>query len=300
MHKYKVSLGTPYRWLGEGFALCRAHPATFLGAASVMLVVSLLPALLNRLAASLLPDSLAVQGLIYIVFSLLLLPPIVGGFYRLAHATHRGEPVSARDVFAVLGDGPAVRRLVLTNLLFFFLLLLGVVVPVVALGGEELRSFLHALVSLERDATELPAMPEGLAPLLIGAALVGLLINTAKSLAMVQASLVERAPLQATGDGFRVALRNAAAFLLFYLPVAALAFVGFMVFALVAVLVGRRAQPAQPGAGLPGDHAGRGAGRTGRTTRSPSRSSTTPGAQTLADDDTPVLPSAGGEHQIEV
>lgn len=297
MHKVKVTLGTPYRWLGEAFALCRAHPATFLGAASVMLVVSLLPALLQRVAASLLPETLFVQGLIYIVFSLLLLPPIVGGFYRLAHAAHRGQPVSSRDLFVVMGDGPAARRLVLTNLVFFFLLLLGVVAPLVALGGEKLRTFLHALVTLQPGAKELPAMPEGLLPLLIGAALVGILISTAKSLAMVQASLSERTPLQATGDGFQVALRNAGAFLLFYLPVAALAFIGFMIFALLAVLVGAVLSllsptlaylAIMPVAVLVGlayyaiafaffYNAWR---------------------QTLADDDTPVLPT-GDTHQIE-
>ena len=55
---------------------------------------------------------------------------------------------------------------------------------------------------------------------------------------MAQASLAERSPLAATGDGFRVALRHAGAFVLFYVPVALLALLGFMAFALVAVLIG--------------------------------------------------------------
>lgn len=298
MSKVKVTLGTPYRWLGEAFALCRAHPGTFLGAASVMLIVSLLPALLQRLAATFLPNSLFVQGLIYVVFSLLVLPPIVGGFYRIAQATHRGQPVSSRDVFAVLSDGPAMRRLIGTNLVFFFLLITFVLMPVVALGGEKLTAFLHALVSLQPGATQLPTMPEGLAPLLIGATLVAILINTAKALAMVQTSLTGATPLAATGAGFQVALRNVGAFLLFYLPVAALAFIGFMVFALVAVLVGAVLSLVNPLLGyllvMPV------AVLVGLAYYAVAFAFFyNAWRQTLADDASPVLPP-GGEHQIEV
>ena len=238
MDKPNITLGTPYRWLGDALALCRKHPAAFMGAASVMLVVGLLPTILQRVAASILPQTLLLQALVYSLFSLLLLPPITGGFYRLAHAAWQGKAVTLFDVFTVLSDGPAARRLVGTNLAFFFLLLLCVAAPVMALGGPQLVTYLTALGNLQQGATALPVMPSGLAPLLVGAAIVTLLINTAKELAMAQASLGERTPLAATGDGFKVALRNAGAFVLFYLPVALLAFLGFMAFALVAVLIG--------------------------------------------------------------
>ena len=238
MDKPNITLGTPYRWLAEALALCRQHPAAFMGAASVMLVVGLLPTILQRVAASFLPQTLMLQALVYSLFSLLLLPPITGGFYRLAHAARQGKAVTMFDLFNVLSDGPAARRLVGTNLAFFFLLLLCVAAPVMALGGPELVAYLSALGNLQQGATQLPTMPAGLAPLLVGAALVTLVINTAKELAMAQASLAERSPLAATGDGFKVALRHAGAFVLFYVPVALLALLGFMAFALVAVLIG--------------------------------------------------------------
>ncbi len=238
MEKPQITLSTPYRWLGEALVMCRQHPAAFMGASSVLLVVGLLPTILQRVAASILPQTLILQALVYVLFSMLLLPPISGGFYRLAHAARQGKAVTMWDLFPILSDGPAARRLVGTNLIFFFLLLLFVVAPVVALGGKELVAFLAAVAALQPGATQLPTMPAGLAPLLVGAALVMLLINTAKELAMAQASLGDRTPLAATADGFKVALRHAGTFLLFYLPMAALAFLGFLAFALVAVLIG--------------------------------------------------------------
>ena len=238
MEKPPVTFSTPYRWLSEALAMCRQHPAAFMGASSVLLVLGLLPTILQRVAASILPQTLVLQVLVYVLFSMLLLPPIVGGFYRLTHSARLGKPVTMWDLFPILSDGPAARRLVGTNLIFFFLLLALVVAPVVALGGKELTAFMAALAALQPGATKLPTMPSGLAPLLVAAALVTLVINTAKELAMAQASLGDRSPLAATADGFKVALRHAATFLLFYLPVAALAFLGFLAFALVAVLIG--------------------------------------------------------------
>ncbi len=236
--KPSPSLGRPYRWLAEALALCRAHAGLFLFAAAAMLLVALLPALLERVAASLLPQTLIVQLLVYVVFSLLILPPLTGGFYRLARATWQGQPVQPRQLFEVFEDASAARRLVQTNLVFFFILLLGVIMPVAAIGGQPLAEYLRELASLQQGAQTLPAMPEGTAALLSGAMLLALLINTAKELAMCQASLSERSPFASVGDGFRVAFGHAAAFLLFYLPVAMLAFIGFMLFAMAAVLLG--------------------------------------------------------------
>lgn len=236
--KSTVGLSTPYRWLGQALALCRAHISLFLFAAAAILLVSLLPAILERVAASLLPQTLVVQMVVYALFSLLILPPLTGGFYRLARATQQGRPVKPRQLFEVFEDGAAARRMVQTNLVFFFILLLGVIMPVAAIGGEPLAAYLRELATLQQGAQTLPTMPEGTAALLSGAMLLALLINTAKELAMCQASLSERSPLSSVGDGFRIAFSHAAAFLLFYLPVAIVAFVGFLIFAMVAVLLG--------------------------------------------------------------
>jgi hypothetical protein len=236
--KPTLGLGSPYRWLAEALALCRAHISLFLFAAATLLLVSLLPAILDRVAASLLPPTLLVQMVVYALFSLLILPPLTGGFYRLARATHQGRPVQPRQLFEVFEDGSAARRLVQTNLVFFFILLLGVAMPVAAIGGEPLADYLRELTTPAQGAKSLPTMPEGTAALLSGAMLLSLLIFTAKELAMCQASLSERSPMAAVGDGFRIAFSHAASFLLFYLPVAIIAFLGFLAMAMAAVVLG--------------------------------------------------------------
>jgi hypothetical protein len=231
-------LARPYRWLAEALQLCRAHLALFLVAASAMLLIALLPALLQKVAASVLPNTLVVQVGIYVLFSVLLLPPVTGGFYRLADAAQRGQDVRPAQLFDVLGDGPASARLVLVNLVFLLLLVLGVIMPVAAIGGQPLAEWLRQMLTLAPGATTLPPMPPGTGSLFAGALLLTLLINTAKELAMAQAALSTRAPLQAVADGFGVALRHAGAFLLFYVPVAILAMLGFFLLAMVAVMVG--------------------------------------------------------------
>jgi hypothetical protein len=232
------SLSRPYRWLAEALQLCRAHLALFLVAASTMLLIALLPSLLPRIAASVLPGTLAVQVGTYVLFSVLLLPPVTGGFFRLAHDAQRGLPTRPMQIFAVLADGPASARLVLVNLVFLLLLVLGVIMPVAAIGGQPLAEWLRQIMTLAPGAKTFPPMPPGTGPLFGIALLATLLLNTAKELAMAQAALGNRPPLEAVADGFRVALRHSAAFLLFYVPMAILAFLGFMLVALVAVMVG--------------------------------------------------------------
>ena len=231
-------LARPYRWLAEALQLCRAHLALFLVAASTLLLVTLLPTLLQKVAAAVLPNTLVVQVGIYVLFSVLLVPPITGGFYRLADAAQRGAAVRPAQLFDVLGDGPASARLVLVNLVFMLLLVLGVIMPVAAIGGQPLAAWIQQMISLPPDARSVPALPPGTGPLFVGALLVALLLNAAKELAMAQAALSSRPPLQAVADGVRVTLRHAGALLLFFVPITLLAFVGFVLLALVAVVVG--------------------------------------------------------------
>lgn len=233
-----ATLARPYRWLGEALQLCRAHLALFLVAASTLLLVTLLPTLLQKVAAAVLPNTLVVQLAVYVLFSVLLVPPITGGFYRLADAAQRGAAVRPAQLFDVLGDGPASVRLVLVNLVFMLLLVLGVIMPVAAIGGQPLAAWIQQMLALPPDAKSVPPMPPGTGPLFVAAMLVALLLNAAKELAMAQAALSSRPPLQAVADGVRVMLRNAGALLLFFVPMSVLAFIGFVLLALVAVVVG--------------------------------------------------------------
>ena len=237
----------PFRWLADALQLVRAHAGLFLVAASSMLLIALLPALLQSFAASVLPNTLFVQAGIFVLFTVLLLPPVTGGFYRLCDAAQRGQAVRPSQLFEVLADGPASARLVLVNLVFLLLLVLGVFMPVAAIGGAPLAEWMREMMIValaaqqpggaDAAAQALPPMPPGTGLLFSAALVLSLLINTAKELAMAQAALSSRAPLDAVADGVRVALRHAGAFLLFYIPACLMALLGFFALTLAAAIV---------------------------------------------------------------
>jgi len=237
----KVSLGAPYRWLGEAFAMCRAQPRVVFGAASLLMLVALLPSMLQLLLEAVLHPSVAVGWALQALFSvvsLMVFPPMVGGFYRLVHALHEGKQANAMDMFAVFQDAGAARRLIVTNLVFILISIVVLLGLAAAFGGEELLGFLRAMAMLQPGATEMPPFPDGLLTLMAVLLIVALVIMTAQGLATAQVAVSGAAPFAATGAGFGAALRNIGAFLLFYLPLAVVALVVALVFVLVAVLVG--------------------------------------------------------------
>lgn len=236
-----VSLGTPFRWLAESFALCRANARVMFGAASLLLMVALLPSLAQMLFEAALQPSPSTRVVIQLLFSLIalvLFPPVVGGFYRLVHALHEGREARATDLFALFQDGVAARQLIATNLIFVVVSLVVVAGLAFAIGGQELIEFLKATAALKPGATQLPPLPDGLLAVLSVLMILVLLIMTAQGLATAEVAVTGRSPLAAAGDGFRVALRNLGVFLLFYLPLAVLGFIAFMAIVLVAMLVG--------------------------------------------------------------
>lgn len=244
-----ISLGAPYRWLGAAFATCRAHPRVLLGAASLLLVVALLPTLVQVLLEAALRPSPAARAVIQALFTILaliLFPPVVGGFYRIVHALHEGRPAHAFELFAVFQDGAATRRLITANLVFVLVSIVVIVGLAFGFGGQELLDFLRTMATLKPGATALPPLPPGLLPLICVLLILALVIMTAQGLATAQVALSERMPLPAVGDGFKVALRNIGALLLFYVPVAVLGFIVAMVFVLVAALLGAMLSVASP------------------------------------------------------
>lgn len=244
-----VSLGSPFRWLAEAFAMCRAHTRVLFGAASMLLFVAALPSVVQMLVEAAVQPSAGGRGVIQAVFTiiaLLLFPPVVGGFYRLVHALHEGRPAHARDLFALFQDGPATLRLIVTNLIFVAVSLLAIVGLAAVVGGQELLEFLRAAAVLKPGATELPPVPDGMLILISVMLILALLIMTAQGLATAEVAITGRSPLAAVTAGFKLALRNLGTFLLFYLPLAVIAFIAFMILALVAALVGGMLSLASP------------------------------------------------------
>src|SRR6187402_1565324 len=105
----------PWRWLQQSTALLRTHPRALGGATALLLAVALVPSLVQVALAGAAPQ---LAQLLAVLLSLLLYPPAVAGFYRVVHALVQGTPVLPSALFAAFGDAPALRRMVIANLLF--------------------------------------------------------------------------------------------------------------------------------------------------------------------------------------
>ena len=225
----------PWRWLQQAAALLRAHPRELGGTTAMLLAVALAPSLLQAALSAASPQ---LAQALAVVLSLLLYPPAVAGFYRVVHALVQGVPVRPSALFAVFGDAPALRRMVIANLLFVSGSLLLVATLAWAFGGEALLQFLRELSALQPGAKQLPPLPPGVLPLVVVLLLFGAALVSAQGLAFAELALGSRAPLPAIAAALRLTARNFGALLLFYVPVAVLGFLAFMLVALVAVLLG--------------------------------------------------------------
>jgi hypothetical protein len=173
------------------------------------------------LEAALQPSATArlVLQALFSVVSLIVFPPLVGGFYRLVHALHQGRPASPLDLFAMFRDTGAARQLIFANLSFILISIVLLVGPALAFGGEDLLEFLRAMATLQPGATALPPFPDGLMSLMAVLLIVALVIMTAQGLATAQIAVRDAARGDRRGFGWPA---HVGAFLLFYLPLASL------------------------------------------------------------------------------
>ena len=57
----------------------------------------------------------------WLLLVLVLMPPALGGFFRLLQAVDRNAPAAPSQVTAMFGDGPVALRLIACNALFALL-----------------------------------------------------------------------------------------------------------------------------------------------------------------------------------
>jgi hypothetical protein len=225
----------PWRWLQQAVGLLRAQPWALVGGTSLLLAVTLAPSVVDGLLAAAAPGLSQVLAL---ALSLLVVPPVVAGYYRLVHALAQGEAMPPSAMFGVFRDGPAVRRMVIANLIFVCGALLVVSTLVFAFGGEALLAFVREVSTLKPGARQLPALPPGVLPLVVTLLLFGAAMITAQALAYCELALGPRPPLSALGVGLRLTLRHFGVLLLFYIPMCVFAFLAFLLVALVAAIFG--------------------------------------------------------------
>jgi hypothetical protein len=226
---------TPWRWLQQAAGLLRAQPRALIGATSLLLATTLAPTVVEGLLGAVAPG---LSQLLALAVSALVVPPVVAGYYRLVHALAQGQALPPAAIFAVFSDGPAVRRMIIANLIFVSGALLIVMLLVWGFGGEPLLQFVSAVMKVQPGAKVLPALPPGVLPLVLSLLVFGLGLVTVQGLAFCELALGPRPPLAAIGAALGLTLRHFGLLLLFYVPIAVFAFLAFLLDALVAALLG--------------------------------------------------------------
>ena len=232
-------LAAPYRWLGEAFSLCNRSWGTVLGGSALLVAVAVAPTVLQLLLQAAMPGLGTWSQILTTVLGLVLMPPALGGFFRMLQALDRRQPTGAAHVLSLYSEAPVAQRLILCNLLFAVGTLLAMVALVYAVGGQALLDYLQALAAVKPGATaaDLPAIPPGTLTVVGLLLLIALFVTTAQQLAAAQIALGRGEVIGATGDGVIATLRHAAGLLLFYLPVLLVGMFVTMVVAVVAAVV---------------------------------------------------------------
>jgi hypothetical protein len=225
----------PWRWLQQAFALLRAQPRSLVGGTSLLLAVTLAPSVVDGLLGVAAPG---LSQALALALSLLVVPPVIAGYYRLVHSLAQGVPLPPSAIFSVFRDGPCVRRMVIANLIFVSGALLIVTLLVWGFGGEALLAFVREVSTLQPGAKQLPALPRGVFPLVAGLLIFAAALVTAQGLAYCELALGPRPPLPALGAAIRLTLRYFGLLLLFFVPISVFALLAFLMVALVAAILG--------------------------------------------------------------
>ncbi len=248
--------GAGWTWLRRGVNLGAANPRAILGGAGLMLLVALVPTVLQLAVQGTLgaASTAAMGGLLgfSLLFSLLVMPPVMAGYLRLIHASETGGAPRAGEIFDVLRSPPEALRIIGLVLL---LMVLGIVLfgAVIAGFGLDMLEQLSTAVAATQSATPtLPQLPPGFGMLMALMLLLALFFNGVYAIGMCQVALAGRGVFGALRDGLVGTLKNLlpllvaaliaaiggfVALLALALAVALLAFIGGLVHPVLAVVL---------------------------------------------------------------
>ncbi len=232
-----ISFGAPFAWLTASVESLRKDPAALFRATALLLTVVMAPVviqqfLLRTIQPIALGMSLAIQA-VFMLYSMLVVPPVMGGYFRILHLREQGQPVSATGVFAMFHEPGAAKRMIAIALIFTAIFVVLFIAMYYATGGYLAEVFKIAAATPPGKPPEFPPPPNGFLLWCLAFGFVGLILMTAHTLASIQVALGSRSPIEAVGDAFAATLRNFGAFFLFYVAM----FFALMLFVLVFGLV---------------------------------------------------------------
>lgn len=230
-----------WSWLKQAIHLGRGNPRAVFGAVALLALVAMLPSLVQVVLQSALglgtTGTMAVMAASTLVM-VVVYPLLIGGVLRVIDAAEHGRPVHATALFDTFRAGNDAGRLVGFGVAMFAAYIAVFVVVVGLFGQDFLAWYMEVLAAstqndAEAQAKVLQDIPEGFGTLMALGTLAGLFFGGVYAIGFGQVALRGRSVGSALVDGVAGTLKNV-------LPIGLLAvvsFVGFVAFALVAMLV---------------------------------------------------------------
>ncbi|WP_374603445.1 hypothetical protein [Arenimonas sp.] len=241
-----VGMAAPFRWLRKALDVGRRNPKALFGAVALMILVigaiSMGQMFLQVLAQPSPTGAMVLMALVTVV-NWVVLPPLVGGLFRVLDATDRGQPASATDVFNAYGRGQGGKRLVLTSMVYSLVYVGIAALLMLTPLGQFFRDYFAIAMSTpvggEPDMAALQALMENTSPAaFLWLPVVAIVLATwlhASMLALATAALRDVDVATAVVAGALAALRN-------FLPLLGFALVltvaGFFAMLLLGLLLG--------------------------------------------------------------
>ena len=234
-----------WRWLMAAVNLGGSNPKAIFGGAALMLVVALVPSVVQLAVQSVAGgDSesamLGALGL-SLLYSLLVMGPLLAGYLRLLHASETGAPLHPAVIFDIFRPGQGAGRVigVLLLLLVVGLLLFGAIGLLV--GGDFFAELVPVMEALEQaepgTSSHIPPFPDGTAKVFCLLFIVGLFFQGAYAIALGQVALGGQKPARALVDGLMGALRNLLPLLVLVVVMTVLGMIVLIVMALFVALL---------------------------------------------------------------
>lgn len=238
--------GAGWRWLMQAINLGRNNPKAIVGAAILLILVALIPTVVQLIAqfGFKMTEPSAMFGLIgfSLLYSLLVMPPMLGGFLRVIDATENGRPTHATAIFDVFKPGHGAARMILLAVVLAVIAFVVFGLILAVFGSGVATWYMQVLTASQGASTgatpSLPALPEGFGMVFGLMLLFGLFVQGAYAIAFGQVSLTQRSVGGALADGFVGALKNLLPLLVLLLLWIVFMFVLLLVMALLVTLLG--------------------------------------------------------------
>jgi len=231
----------------QGINLGRNNPRAVFGGAALLIAVVLVPTVIQLiLQVGLKLDS---EGLMFalgafsLLYSVLVVMPLIGGMLRVIHASESGRETRAAAIFDVFKSGQGYVRIVAVSIALAALATVVIGLIFAFLGPGVAEWYTQAVIASQNlkpgaAAPNLPPLPDGIGAVVGLIILFGLFMQGLHAVAFGQIALTDRSVPGALGDGFMGALKNLLPLLVLLVAFAVAAMLALVLLVLLGGLLG--------------------------------------------------------------